>query len=112
MSGLTPMQAACWFGREVNAKLGGVASHLYSEFDGESINLEKLRAALDKLFLTHEMLRLKIDRAGNPSIAEKPSLSVLEIDDFTSLPREAVKQQLTLKRQEWAHQALDLTLLA
>jgi len=108
MSGLTPMQAACWFGREVNAKLGGVASHLYSEFDGESINLEKLRAALDKLFLTHEMLRLKIDRAGNPSIAEKPSLCVLEIDDFTSLPLEAVKQQLTLKRQEWAHQVLDL----
>ena len=44
---LTSMQAACWFGRLTNSDfLGGVAAHLYAEFDGGQLTLNKLEAAL------------------------------------------------------------------
>ncbi|VEI64439.1 Phenyloxazoline synthase MbtB [Serratia fonticola] len=34
MKSLTPMQAASWVGRHSAQALGGVAAHLYAEFDG------------------------------------------------------------------------------
>ncbi|MBS9968891.1 peptide synthetase [Vibrio alginolyticus] len=109
MSDLTPMQAACWFGREANAKLGGVASHLYTEFDGENINLEKLNLALVSLYHRHEMLRLKVDEFGLGSIVDVPNHSLLEIDDFSLLSKDEQNQALSRKRDKWAHQMLDLT---
>ena len=109
MSDLTPMQAACWFGREANAKLGGVASHLYTEFDGENINLEKLNSALVSLYHRHEMLRLKVDELGVCSIVDVPNHSLLEVDDFSLLSKDERNQALSSKRKKWAHQMLDLT---
>ena len=109
MSDLTPMQAACWFGREANTKLGGVASHLYTEFDGESINLGKLNSALVSLYHRHEMLRLQVDEQGVCSIVDVPNHSLLEIDDFSLLSKDEQNQVLSSKRKKWTHQMLDLT---
>ncbi|WP_045418423.1 condensation domain-containing protein [Vibrio campbellii] len=109
MSDLTPMQAACWFGRNANAKLGGVASHLYTEFDGKNINLEKLHAALIKLYKRHEMLRLKVDSSGTCSIIDEPNGNILEVDDFSQLSADKLTDSLNEKRSQWAHQKLDLT---
>ncbi|MDB0160250.1 hypothetical protein CTY87_01930, partial [Escherichia coli] len=53
MCELTSMQAACWFGRSGNATLGGVAAHLYAEFDGQFIDLQKLHLALQRLYKEH-----------------------------------------------------------
>ncbi len=103
------MQAACWFGREKNTKLGGVASHLYIEFDGKDINLEKLYTALVKLYQRHEMLRLKIDCSGSCSIIDEPSSDILGVDDFSQFSTEKLSVILSEKRNEWTHQRLDLT---
>ena len=40
---LAPMQHAMWVGRHDNQRLGGVAGHLYVEFDGGAIDPERLR---------------------------------------------------------------------
>ncbi|MCG7488016.1 condensation domain-containing protein [Vibrio sp. Of14-4] len=109
MSQMTPMQAACWFGRESNAQLGGVASHLYIEFDGENIDLSKLSSALVSLYHRHEMLRLTIVPSGECSILDVPNDSFLEVDDFSHLCVEDRERALAEKRHEWAHQTLDLT---
>ncbi|WP_281272885.1 condensation domain-containing protein [Vibrio pectenicida] len=109
MSELTPMQAACWFGRVADAKLGGVASHLYTEFDGENINLEQLNLALMSLYHRHEMLRLKVETSGACSIVQTPSYSLLEVDDFTHLDADGIHNALSEKRKTWTHQVLDLT---
>ncbi|MBF4360310.1 hypothetical protein, partial [Vibrio anguillarum] len=88
MSELTPMQAACWFGRKDNGQLGNVASHLYTEFDGENINIDKLNSALGSLYKRHEMLRLKVNHLGESSIIDVPNHALLEIEDFTHLSPE------------------------
>lgn len=109
MSELTPMQAACWFGRKDNGQLGNVASHLYTEFDGENINIDKLNSALGSLYKRHEMLRLKVNHLGESSIIDVPNHALLEIEDFIHLSPENMHKALIEKRQSWAHQMLDLT---
>ncbi|MDR3659636.1 MAG: phosphopantetheine-binding protein, partial [Mycobacterium sp.] len=42
---LAPMQHAMWVGREDDQQLGGVAGHLYVEFDGHGLDPRQLTAA-------------------------------------------------------------------
>ena len=46
---LAPMQHAMWVGRHDSQPLGGVAGHLYVEFDGRAIDPERLRSAATAL---------------------------------------------------------------
>ncbi len=109
MRELTPMQAACWFGRSNEAILGGVSAHLYSEFDGQSIDLKKLNLAIQRLYQRHEMLRLRLDRDAIPSIISADQNIEIEVDDFSIFTKTQQKQKLETKRQYWTHQKLDLT---
>src|SRR6202012_4585011 len=54
---LAPMQHAMWVGRHDSQPLGGVAGHLYVEFDGGAIDSGRLRDAATKLAARHPMLR-------------------------------------------------------
>lgn len=109
MRELTPMQAACWFGRSNEAILGGVSAHLYSEFDGQSIDLKKLNLAIQRLYQRHEMLRLRLDRDAIPSIISADQNIEIEVDDFSIFTKTQQKQKLETKRLYWTHQKLDLT---
>ena len=42
---LAPIQHALWVGRNTDQELGGVAAHLYVEFDGEGVDPQRLRTA-------------------------------------------------------------------
>ena len=57
---LAPMQHAMWVGRNDNQQLGGVAGHLYVEFDspatGVGIDPQRLRTAATALARRHPML--------------------------------------------------------
>lgn len=108
MSELTSMQAACWFGRGADAALGGVAAHLYVEFDGQAIDLQRLNRALERVCQEQQMLRLRVSADGEPSIGLPDQAPCLEVDDFTALGAEALAQTLLSKRTEWTHQQLDL----
>lgn len=50
---LAPMQHAMWVGRHDHQQLGGVAGHLYVEFDGARVDPDRLRAAATRLALRH-----------------------------------------------------------
>lgn len=47
--GLATMQHAYWMGRRQDQALGGVAAHLYVEFDGNGLDPERLRRAVTRL---------------------------------------------------------------
>lgn len=110
MSELTPMQAACWFGRISESEfLGGVAAHLYVEFDGQSIDLQKLESALQHMHLKHSILRMRLSSDGIATIAASAPKTLLEIDDLSVLTPQKQIQYLQDKREQWTHQQLDLT---
>lgn len=106
---LTPMQAACWFGRmhSSDSQKKQASAHLYVEFDGELINISKLQLALEQLYIRHDLLRLGLTIDGIPYISniEKP---LLEIEDLRELTFEKQQQALLTKRQIWTHQQLDV----
>ncbi len=66
---LAPMQHAMWVGRQDNQQYGGVAGHLYVEFDGAQIDPGRLRAAATALALRHPMLRVRFLPDGTQRIA-------------------------------------------
>jgi non-ribosomal peptide synthetase component F len=110
MNELTSMQAACWFGRITESDfLGGVSAHLYTEFDGQSIDLNRLELALQRVYLEHSMLRLTLSLDGAPDIKSSAETPLLEVDDLTELTKIKQQKYLLQKREEWTHQQLDLT---
>jgi|26BtaG_2_1085354.scaffolds.fasta_scaffold00104_5 hypothetical protein len=109
MSELTSMQAACWFGRITESGfLGGVAAHLYVEFDGQSIDVQKLESALQRLYLEHDILRMRLSLDGIPAIASSVPKTLLEVEDLRALSNQEQAQYLDHKREQWTHQQLDL----
>ncbi|MBD8254355.1 amino acid adenylation domain-containing protein [Pseudomonas fluorescens] len=108
MRELTSMQAACWIGRTAHAFLGKVSAHLYAEFDGHCIELERLRKALEQVCRLHPMLRVRLNAEGLQSIAAMDQSPLLEVEDLRSISEEEVAQRLLCKREEWTHQQLDL----
>jgi len=109
MRELTPMQAANWFGRDTNDGLGGVAAHLYVEFDGIGIDLPRLNAALGQVCLRHPMLRLQVTPEGRQTIAPADRMPQMEVDDFTGMCAADLERALLEKREHWTHQKLDLS---
>lgn len=104
------MQAANWFGRSANIVLGDVSAHLYVEFDGHSIDLKRLSAALEQVCLVHSMLRLQVTSDGMQTIAPLDRAPQLEVDDFSSMRAHDLERALLSKREHWTHQKLDLTM--
>lgn len=108
MRELTPMQAAYWVGRRSADRLGGVAAHLYAEFDGRDLEPERLQAAIDNLCRLHPMLRLRLDAEGRQHLDDTPGRAMLEVEDLRALVPEALDERLAGRRREWTHRKLDL----
>ena len=68
---LAPIQHALWVGRNDDQQLGGVAAHLYVEFDGAGVEPERLRAAAARLAARHPMLRVEILPDGTQRIGDR-----------------------------------------
>ena len=78
MKSLTPMQAASWVGRQSPQSLGGVAAHLYAEFDGFIHDSARFQQAVNALYARHPMLRLRISDDGKQYVAaEHPPLILM-----------------------------------
>ncbi|ADZ91971.1 condensation domain-containing protein [Marinomonas mediterranea] len=111
MNDLTPMQAACWFGRDANSVfLGGVSAHLYTEFNTRTLDLHQLEWALQRLYREHAILRMILCQDGQANIQEIPNTPspILEIEDLKELTEQAKQERLLQKRNEWTHQRLEL----
>jgi mycobactin phenyloxazoline synthetase len=102
---LGPMQHAMWLGRNADQQLGGVAAHLYVEFDGTGVDPERLRAAAAKLVARHPMLRVEILPDGTQRIGDR-KLPVM-VYDLRELDAEAAERRIAEIRHAKSHQILD-----
>ncbi len=106
---LAPMQHAMWVGRQDNQQFGGVAGHLYVEFDGGPIDPERLRAAATGLARRHPMLRVRFLTDGTQRVkppSEWQDFPVI-VEDLRHLDGDAVDQRLAAIREAKSHQQLD-----
>ncbi len=106
---LAPMQHAMWIGRHDNQPLGGVAGHLYVEFDGGNIDPDRLRAAATELAMRHPMLRVQFLSDGTQRVDpahERPNYPIT-VHDLRGLAADALDERLTGLRETKSHQQLD-----
>jgi mycobactin phenyloxazoline synthetase len=106
---LAPMQHAMWVGRQNNQPLGGVAGHLYAEFDGAAIDPQRLHAAATRLALRHPMLRVQFLPDGTQRIRPATEFSSfpVTVHDFRRLQPAVVEQRLAQIQAAKSHQQLD-----
>lgn len=108
MKALTTMQAAYWVGRQSAQSLGGVAAHLYAEFDSIGLDAGRLRQAVKALYLAHPMLRLRITPDGRQTIDPPQPGNRLQVDDLRTCDPQAAEQALATKRKNKSTQKLAL----
>lgn len=105
---LAPMQHAYWIGRTDAADLGGVAAHLYVEFDGAGLEPDRLRAAVNALVARHPMLRARFLPDGTQQILARPSRDPLSVQDLRDLAADDADRVLEATRDRTSHQKLDV----
>ena len=69
---LASMQHAYWIGRSDSQDLGGVAAHLYVEFEGPDLDPDRLARALGDVVARHPMLRAQFLPDGRQQILPNP----------------------------------------
>ncbi|WP_331767528.1 amino acid adenylation domain-containing protein [Embleya sp. NBC_00896] len=108
---LAPMQHAYWIGRSEGQTLGGVAAHLYTEFDtepGHAVDPIRLEVAARALVARHPMLRVRITDDGRQEILPGAPGDVLRVLDLREVDPESVPARLDRIRDECSHQTLDI----
>ena len=103
---LATMQHAYWVGRRTDQRLGGVAAHLYVEFDGRGIDPERMRRAVARLIRRHEMLRAQFLDNGMQQIVAEPAVPVFDVVDLTTSA--TADAELERIRQAKSHQRMDV----
>lgn len=103
---LAPMQHAMWVGREGDQQLGGVAGHLYVEFDGEGVDPDRLQTAATALAERHPMLRVQFLPDGTQRIAKAAARYPVTIEDLREAVPERVAERLAAIRRAKSHQQL------
>jgi mycobactin phenyloxazoline synthetase len=106
---LAPMQHAMWVGRHDSQPLGGVAGHLYVEFDGDAPDPDRLRRAAADLAIRHPMLRVRFLSDGNQQIdsVQRQANVPVTVHDFRDLADHIVDDRLRDLRETKSHQQLD-----
>jgi mycobactin phenyloxazoline synthetase len=106
---LAPMQHAMWVGRHDDQQFGGVAGHLYVEFDGGSVDPDRLRAAATRLALRHPMLRVRFLPDGTQRVATADECGdfPVGVEDLRQLDADRVAERLDAIRETKSHQQLD-----
>ncbi|OBI40791.1 non-ribosomal peptide synthetase [Mycobacterium kyorinense] len=103
---LAAMQHAYWIGRSEGQRLGGVAAHLYVEFDGGPVDPARLERAVSDLAAIHPMLRTRFLPDGTQQTMPRPGRPVFAVMDLRGRPRETVAATLAQIRDEKTHQRL------
>jgi mycobactin phenyloxazoline synthetase len=102
---LAPIQHALWVGRNTDQELGGVAAHLYVEFDGHGVDPDRLSRAARALSDRHPMLRVEILPDGTQRISDRAL--VPKVTDLRHLDAAAAAARLELIRDRKSHQILE-----
>ncbi|GAA4548990.1 amino acid adenylation domain-containing protein [Pseudonocardia xishanensis] len=107
---LALLQHAYWIGRDPTQRLGGVAPHLYLEFDGSGVDPDRLRAAFDAVVRRHAMLRVVVGDNGRQRVAPAPARgwNGLHVHDLRALAADEARTRLEDTRQRMSHELLDI----
>ncbi|GAY08790.1 salicylate synthase [Pseudonocardia sp. N23] len=105
---LATLQHAYWIGRSPAQRLGGVAAHLYTEFDGADVDAERLATALERLVARHGMLRAVVTDNGRQHIAPASGWRGLTVHDLRSVSDDERERRLEEVRDVNSHQLLDI----
>ncbi|GAA4387711.1 non-ribosomal peptide synthetase [Tsukamurella soli] len=105
---LATMQHAYWLGRAEGQALGGVAAHLYAEFDGAVADVERLRHAAEALIARHPALRTRVLDAGVQEVTDRSDRPALWVADLRAKDPEEVAAELERRRDACSHQLLDI----
>ncbi|MET7768726.1 amino acid adenylation domain-containing protein [Nocardia sp. NPDC005366] len=103
---LATMQHAYWIGRSDEQELGGVAAHLYVEFDGGRIDPVRLERAAADLVAAHPMLRTRFLPDGTQQTMPRPGRPVFAVVDVRGQTPEAAEAALLELRDRKTHQRL------
>ncbi|MGV9798977.1 non-ribosomal peptide synthetase [Mycobacterium sp. NPDC003449] len=101
---LAPMQHAMWVGREGDQQLGGVAGHLYVEFDGADVDPERLQRAAAALAERHPMLRVEFLPDGTQRIGA--AAQQVRVEDLRDTSPEQAAERLSAIQRAKSHQQL------
>ncbi|MEV6216098.1 amino acid adenylation domain-containing protein [Nocardia sp. NPDC051833] len=103
---LAPMQHAYWIGRSDAQELGGVAAHLYVEFDGADVDPERLERAVEQLLARHPMLRTRFLPDGTQQTLDRPSRAVYSVTDLRESAADEAELRLEELRTARTHQRM------
>ncbi|MFT3716335.1 MAG: amino acid adenylation domain-containing protein [Gordonia sp. (in: high G+C Gram-positive bacteria)] len=103
---LAPMQHAYWVGRSGSHALGGVAAHLYVEFDTDHpIDAPRFTEAVDALARRHPMLRARMNADGTQRIVDVHP-DACAVHDLRSATPEEAAAELERRREHGTHRRL------
>ncbi len=104
--GLALLQHAYWAGRDPAQPLGGVAPHLYLEFDGPGLDPDRLAAAVRRLVDRHPMLRARITDNGRQEILPAAGQGTPVVHDLRAVSDTEREQRLAATRDAMSHEML------
>jgi len=103
---LTPVQHAYLVGRAPQQSLGGVACHLYQEFDGSGLTPQMVESAVYKLIARHPMLAVRFSAAGEQQWCSTTPWRGLTTHDLRALKSAAQERALLALREQLDHRVL------
>lgn len=83
---LTDIQQAYLFGRNPAFELGNVASQAYFELERQSLDLERLARAIDRVVARHDMLRAIVRADGQQQVLASVPPFPLAVTDLRGVP--------------------------
>lgn len=104
---LAPMQHAYWIGRSHSHAYGGVAAHLYIEFDGRDIDPHRFESATKALLERHPMLRARVLPDGT-QIVGAPHPDAVAVHDLRTEAADSIAAILERRRHEGTHRSLPI----
>ncbi|MFI1012551.1 amino acid adenylation domain-containing protein [Streptomyces sp. NPDC020965] len=104
--GLATMQHGYWIGRADGQALGGVAAHLYAEFDGQGVDPRRLERAVTGLVRRHGMLRSQFLDDGTQRVLDRPGVPVWSLTDLRLVAGSELTDRLEEIRREKTHQRM------
>lgn len=106
MKGLTKTQEVYLVGRNKKENLGDVPCHVYMEFDGAGISLEKLQNAWSKVFIKHPVMNTKISSDGTLEIMDKAFSERILYFDFSEKSSDYIFDELKKIRGSFSHRKM------
>ncbi|WP_255218525.1 non-ribosomal peptide synthetase [Nocardia carnea] len=98
---LTDIQVAYWLGRSEDFDLGGIAAHLYIEYDWPGVDPVRLEAAWNRVIDRHPMLRAVITVDGAQQVLDEvPTYRIPVVERPVASVRDEMSESL-LEAGSW-----------